>query len=122
MRLNGLRNRSYLRRVRRTPAMESQNRVPGLPRRFGVAEQIEMAFVDHAFVGEKTKVDHLLPIGPVVEHDRNLLHPPGLAQRQGVEQLVQRAETAGKNHQRFRPQQEMHLSQGKVMKLEAKLR
>ena len=68
------------------------------------------------------KVDHAVPIVPVVEDDRNLLHAAGLAERQGVEQLVERAEAAGEDDQRLRPQQEVHLAQREVVELEAQLR
>ena len=44
-----------------------------------------------------------------------------LRQRQHLEQLVERAQPAGKAHQRHRTHQEVHLADGKVVKLKAQL-
>ena len=47
-----------------------------------------------------------------------MLHAVGLAERDHFEQLVERAETAQKNHQSHRPQDEVELANGKIAELE----
>ena len=67
------------------------------------------------------KVDDRVPVLAAVEDDGNLLHPPRLAQAERVEQLVERAEAAGKDDQRGRPQDEVKLPHREVVELEAQI-
>ena len=83
--------------------VEFQDRLPGLLRRFGITEEVQIAVVNRALVGEKLKTDHALPISAVEQHDRNLLHPAGLSQGQGIEQFIECAEAAGEHDKRLRP-------------------
>ncbi|ALA56683.1 hypothetical protein NITMOv2_0244 [Nitrospira moscoviensis] len=57
--------------------------------------------------------------------DENHGEPDGLAglkQRERLEQLIHRAEAAGKRDERFGADEEVHLAQGKIPELEAQLR
>ena len=62
-----------------------------------------------------------VPVLAAVEDDGNLLHPPRLAEAERVEQFVERAEAAGKDHECRRPQDEVKLAHGEVVELEAQL-
>ena len=52
----------------------------------------------------------------------NFLHAARLAQRERVEQFVDRAEAAGKHDQRLGPQQEVQLAQREIVELKAQFR
>ena len=99
--------------------MKLPDDVPGFVGRLGVAEQVEVVVVDRAFVGQELEVDDLLPVLAAEEDDRDVLHAAGLAQRERLEQFVERAEAAGKHDQGLRPQQEVQLPHGEVVELEA---
>ena len=56
------------------------------------------------------------------QDDRHALHAAGLDQRQRLEELVQRAEAAGKHRDRLGAQEEVHLADGEIVEVEAELR
>ena len=63
-----------------------------------------------------------LPIGFVDEDDRKVGFLAGLAKRQKLEKLVERAEAARKHHECIRPHGEMHLAHREIMEVEAEFR
>ena len=67
-------------------------------------------------------VDHRLPPAAPEQQERDRLHPLGLDQRQAFKHLIQRAKAAGKDAHRRRAHQEMHLANGKVVKVERQVR
>jgi hypothetical protein len=86
-----------------------------------ITDQFQVRIVDCPFVGQKTKVDHAVPVIAADQNHGNLLHAVRLAQSERVENLVQRAKPAGKGHQRLRAHHKVHLAQREIMKLKAQL-
>ena len=88
----------------------------------GELEQLEVLAVDHAVPDQRVEVDDLVPVARSVEHDRNAaLDLARLHQRQDFAHLVERAEAAGKHHQRARQVREPELAHEEVVELERQL-
>src|SRR6185437_7179564 len=92
--------------------------IESLLRRVGEVKQVQVGWRDHAPLGQRLKVDDLLPVGAPIEQD----HDPfaeflRLHQREDFHQFVQRAEAAGKRHQRLGQVGEPKLAHEKVMEL-----
>ena len=66
--------------------------LPRLGGRLGKADQVQVFVGDRPLVGKELKIDRLLPVFATEQDDGDRLHAPGLAERQGVEQFVERAE------------------------------
>ena len=64
-------------------------------------------------------VDQPAPVGRAEQHDREVADLAGLAQRRGLEQLVQRAEAAREDDERARVAHEHHLAREEVVEVEA---
>ena len=73
-----------------------------------------MPVLNNTLVGQKLKVNHPFPIITGKENDRNLLHPFGFPQCEGVEQLIERSESPREHDQRLGPQQEVHLADREI--------
>ena len=102
--------------------MEVEDLLPGLLGGFGVAEELEVLVRDHAAVGEKLEVDHLRPIVATEQDDRHRLHAVRLPQGERLEHLIERTEAAWKEHDSGGPQDEVKLSQCKILELKAEFR
>src|SRR5665213_3866824 len=90
-----------------------------LIRRVGVMEQVFVFLGNRAPLGHRVEVDSLLPVLAAVQNDGDLLRQlVCLRERQDLEHLVQRAEPAGKNHERLREICEPELAHEKIMELE----
>ena len=100
--------------------VKTHDHVPCLLGSGGVAEQIEIIIVDHAFVRKELEVEDSFPIILAEDDDRDFLHPSGLTQRENLKQFIERAVAAGKDDERLRAQQEVKLPHGEVIELEAK--
>ena len=97
--------------------------LPGLARRIGKAEEIEVLRRHHAAVDEVLEVDEALPELRIIEHDgQRVVHLAGLAQRQDLEEFVHGAEAAGKHHERRGAHGEMHLAHGEIVEAEGEVR
>src|SRR5262249_48000896 len=88
-----------------------------------ILEQIQILWGDHVMLHQRVEVDDLFPILRTVEHGRHLFRQLlGLRQGEDLHHLVERAEAARKDHQRFRQIGEPELAHEKVVELEAQLR
>ncbi len=86
-------------------------------------EQIHILRRDHPHVDQVIEVDHLVPELRPVQHDRHLLrYLSGLHQRQGLHQLVQRAEPAREDHHGVGKGHKKELAHEEVMELEVQRR
>ena len=74
------------------------------------------------FVDQPLEIDDAVPIIAAEQQDRQRPHLAGLDQGQQLEHLVARAVAAGEHRHRPRPDQEVHLAQREIVKLEAQLR
>lgn len=72
------------------------DQVPCLLSRFCKMEEREIVGTDEPFICQHGPIDESLPIGPPDEDDRNVAGFAGLEKGQGLEELVERAEPAGK--------------------------
>jgi hypothetical protein len=96
--------------------------LPDLFGRFREIDEVEVLGGDDALVGEGGQVDDAVPEGAADEDDGNPLHLVGLDQRQRLEQLVERAESAGEGDERLGAHEEMHLAQAEVAEAETGFR
>ena len=81
--------------------------------------QVEVFGRDCAGVNERLEVDDAVPVFAPVDDDRHLLRKLfHLRQCQNLKSFVQRAESAGKDHQRLREIREPVLAHEEVVKLE----
>ena len=78
--------------------MKTGNCVPSFLGRFSVADQIEVRICNSPLVGQELKVNDLVSILAPEHDDWDFLHPTCLPQGERVEQFIERAEAAGKNH------------------------
>ena len=79
-------------------------------------EHVEFQNVD---LGEVVEVDEALPELLAEEDDRQGALLARLHQRQGLEELVERAVAAGEGDQRARAHQEVHLAEGEIVEVDA---
>src|SRR5262249_42833373 len=88
--------------------------------RIEVVEELEVFLGDRAPLRHGLKLQDLIPVLSSVEDDADLLRQlVGLGERENLEQLVERAEAAGKNDERLRQVCEPELSHEEVVELEA---
>src|SRR5262245_65140336 len=74
-----------------------------LVRSIGMDDEIEVFLGDRAPLHHRFEVEHILPILTSVEDHGNLFRQfVGLHERENLEQLVERAESAREDHQRLR--------------------
>src|SRR6266446_2240170 len=86
-------------------------------------EQLQILGREGAVAHQSLEVDHFFPERRTVEeHGNRTLELAGLRQRQDLEQLVERAEAAGKRNQGARQVREPQLAHEEVVELEAELR
>ena len=97
--------------------MTLHDQVPRLLSRLGVLKQAEIFDIDETLLGEQLPIDEAFPKGTADQHHDHTGRFSRLQQSQGLKQLVQRAESAGKCHQGFRTEQKMHLPQGEIAEL-----
>lgn len=88
----------------------------------GVFNQRQIFRRNHAMVRQRLQIDDIRPIGFVEKNDGNARHLSGLHNGQQFEQLIQRAEAAGKYDKRPCAHGQMHLAHVEIMKLECQLR
>ena len=96
----------------------------GFPRGFGgvgKSEQREIGRVNNAVFHERVKIDDFLPVALIEQDNGHLSDFTRLAQRKNLEQLVHRAEAAGKYDERFGAHRQVHLAHGEVVKVEREL-
>mmetsp|Transcript_12443 Transcript_12443/g.39844 ORF Transcript_12443/g.39844 Transcript_12443/m.39844 type:complete len:263 (+) Transcript_12443:527-1315(+) len=95
----------------------------GLVHVVGEEQLVDVALVDGARVGERLPVDHLLPELLSEEHHRQpRLHLAGLLERHQLEELVEGAKAAGRNHERLHVVGHRELAREEVVELEGQLR
>src|SRR4051794_13128669 len=99
-----------------------QDVAPDLLGGFGVPEQVAVLGGDRALVDEEIDIEDAAPELLPDQDNRHRRQFAGLRQGQDLEQLVERAVTAGKRDQRPRPQREMQFAHREIMKTEAQLR
>src|SRR3546814_20432137 len=95
---------------------------PRLIRRLDEPEECEVALADHTLFDQRLEIDDTLPEFLAEQYDRDRLDLAGLNQRQQLEHLVERAEAARKDAHGARAEQEVHLAQREIVKLEAQRR
>src|SRR5450755_4448092 len=95
--------------------------LPGLFGRLGVGDQVEIFVGNDPFIGHLVEIEDRIPVFSAIEDDRDSLHPLGLPQAKRVEQLVERAVAARKDHERFGSQDEVKLTNREVVELKAKI-
>ncbi|SLM47547.1 protein of unknown function [Nitrospira japonica] len=98
------------------------NEIPGLLRRFGVVKELKVVFRDQSMVDEPWPVDESVPEVAPDQNDDEMAGLPGLEERQGFKEFVKRAESPRQGNQRPGPDEEMHLSHGKIAELETEFR
>ena len=94
---------------------------PCLLGRLDEAEQVHVVRRDHAGLHQQLEVHQPRPELAPEQQDGAAPRLAGLHQRHHLEQLVERAEAAGKAHQRHAAHEEVHLAQREVVELEAQL-
>ena len=99
----------------------ANNTVPDFLRGLGEPEQLAILGVDDAFLDQKIEVHGAPPEMLADQNDRYRLDFPGLSQRKDFKQFVERSVATRKSDQRPRPQHEVQLAQGKIMKAEAEI-
>ena len=83
-------------------------------------EELEVGRRDHAGLEQGIEVDDAGPVRTIEADDRDVRRLAGLRQGEDLEQLIQRAEAAGKDDQGGGAHREMHLP-AKVVELEGQL-
>ena len=102
--------------MRHQPLLQQAERGGGI---VGEPEQFEIFATDGAVPHQRLEVDDLLPVLRSVEQYRDrAIQLLRLLQGQYLHHLVERAEAAGKNHQRARQMGEPQLAHEKIVKLE----
>lgn len=115
-----------LRKMKGSPgrgcSMISDDEVPRLLGRFGEVKQRQIVRSDQPFFDQKRPVDETFPKRLSDENDGDVAGFARLKKGQRLEQFVERAEAPRERHQRPRAEQEMHLAQGEITKLETEIR
>src|SRR5271157_394617 len=92
-------------------------------RRIGHLEKFEVARSDGAGVNHRFEIEDLFPVrGAVNDHDYLLGQLLRLGESEDLKKLVERAKTAGKNHQPLGQVREPEFAHEKIMKLEVERR
>ena len=82
-------------------------------------EQVKVLGSNRAGIDEGLEVHDAMPVFAAIDDNENLLGEfIGLRQREDFEELVDGAEAAGKNHQRFGEVSEPEFSHEEIMKFE----
>src|ERR1700679_1159027 len=106
--------------VRRKSLLQQRE---GLFRRVGELEEIQIPGRDSALLDKYIEVDYRFPIRRTIDDDRDLLGQLfGLRQSEDFEGLIDRAKTAGKDHQRLRKIREPVLAHEEIVELEVQRR
>ena len=101
--------------------MEVDDLLPRLLGGLGPGKEIKVVVGDHPLLRHLPEVDDLRPILTAEEDDRNRLHAVGLAEGEGLEHLVEGAESAGEEDHGRRAEDEVKLPQREVLELEAEV-
>lgn len=80
-------------------------------------EEIEILGTNQAVIDQHWPIDNPFPEIPADEDHAHAGHLPGLKERQGVEQFVERAKSAWERNKGFGSKQEMHFPEREVAKL-----
>src|SRR5262245_26621496 len=87
--------------------------------RIRLVKDLKFFCADSAPADESIEVDDVVPVLVTEQHHRHrLTRFLGLNQRQHLEEFIHRAETAGKNHERFRQINKPEFAHEEVMKVE----
>src|SRR5512146_2053199 len=85
-------------------------------------EKLEIAGADRAVAHQRVEIDHLVPEFPAEQDDWHpLAHLAGLHERQDLEHLIERAEAAGKEHDRLRQINEPEFPHEEIVEMEMQL-
>src|SRR5208282_6071837 len=91
--------------------------------RIGPVKQLQVLWRDRSGVNQRLKINYPVPIVLAIDHDADALGELfGLRQSQQLEEFVEGAEPAGKNHQCLGQIGEPQLPHEEVVKLEIQLR
>ena len=102
--------------------MISDNEVPRLLGSFGKVKQCEIVGGNQTLLHQQRPINEAFPEVLAHEDDGDVAGFARLQKRQRLEQFVERAEPAGKHDQGPGAEEEVHLAQGEITKLEAEIR